>query len=122
MAKEKIICKPRIKIMVKIVDYQKRTSSEDSKEFFVLILQSGIEIVKSQNGGMYATAKKASLPSTFNEDTCKALIGNEMSGAITKVECEPYEFIIPETGELIARSHRYEYTNDEQAATLINSN
>lgn len=94
--------------MVTIVSYQKRKNDEE-KEFFVLILQSGIEIIKSQNGGMYATAKKASLPSTFTEDTCKQLIGQELNGSIQKVECDPYEFVVPETSEVITRQHRYEY-------------
>lgn len=97
--------------MVKIIDYQKRKNDEE-KEFFVLILQSGIEIIKSQNGGMYATAKKATLPSTFTEETCKQLIGQELMGSIQKVECEPYEFVIPETSEIISRNHRYEYFNE----------
>ncbi|MES2448770.1 MAG: hypothetical protein V4546_16415 [Bacteroidota bacterium] len=104
--------------MVTIVSYQKRKNDEE-KEFFVLILQSGIEIIKSQSGGMYATAKKASLPSTFTEETCKQLIGQELVGSIQKVECDPYEFVIPETSEVITRSHRYEYCNEEDAMNKI---
>ncbi|WP_293302311.1 hypothetical protein [Pedobacter sp. UBA4863] len=98
--------------MVTIVGYQKR-KNEEEKEFFVLILQSGIEVIKSQTGGMYATAKKASLPSTFTEETCRQLIGQELTGRIKKVDCEPYEFVIPDTSEVITRSHRYEYSTED---------
>ena len=50
--------------MVKIVNYQKRTT-EQGKDFFVLELQGGIEMVKSQESGkFYITARKASISST----------------------------------------------------------
>ena len=58
---------------VKIVEYRIRLNSEQ-KPFLALILQGGIEIVKSANGNVYATAKKASLATTFDEATCKSLI------------------------------------------------
>jgi hypothetical protein len=52
--------------MVKIVNYQKRTT-EDGKDFFVLELQGGIEVVKSQETGkLYMTARKASMSCTFD--------------------------------------------------------
>jgi hypothetical protein len=38
-----------------------------------------------------------------------------MVGSIAKVECEPYEFTIPETGEVISRQHRYDYSPTEQS-------
>ena len=50
-------------------------------------------MVKSKKTGMYyGTAKKASIPSTFDEETCKSLIGQELDGTIERIECEPYEF------------------------------
>ncbi|MFC4209552.1 hypothetical protein ACFOWA_00070 [Pedobacter lithocola] len=103
--------------MVRIIQYQKR-KSEDDREFFVLVVQSGIEVVKSQNGGMYLTAKKATIPSTFNEDICQSLIGQELAGSIVRVECEPYEFVIPETSEIITRNHRYEYSPENESGTI----
>lgn len=94
--------------MVKVIGYQTR-KSEEGNEFFVLILQGGIEIVKSQNGGMYATARQISLPCTFNEESCKLLVGQELKGEIQKIECAPYEYIVPSTGEVITLSHKYQY-------------
>ena len=93
--------------MVKIVNYQKR-QTEEGKAFFVLELQSGIELVLSQQTGQYyATAKKAKITSTFDEETCKALVGTEMRGSIEKVTTDPYEYTIKETGEVTILSHRY---------------
>jgi hypothetical protein len=99
--------------MVRIVNYQKRTT-EEGKEFFTLELQGGVEIVKSQETGkLYMTARKANMSCTFDELTCQSLIGTELPGSVRKVECEAYEYTIKETGEIITLSHRYEYVEQE---------
>lgn len=99
--------------MVRIVNYQKRTT-EEGKEFFTLELQGGIEIVKSQKTGKsYMTARKASMSCTFDELTCQSLIGTELPGSVRKVECEAYEYTIKDTGEVITLSHRFEYVEQE---------
>ncbi len=99
---------------VRIVEYKIRLNSE-GKPFLALILQGGIEIVRSANGNVYATAKKASLATTFDEATCKSLIGTEMPGQIVREECDPYQFTVEETGEVIMLSHRYVYVEHEQS-------
>ncbi len=102
--------------MVTVVNYSKRMNSE-GEEFFTLILQGDLELVRSQQTGrFYATTKKASIPSTFDELTCKNLIGQQLPGSIKKIECDPYEFAIPETGEVIHLAHRWEYSRE--AATM----
>jgi hypothetical protein len=99
--------------MVRIVNYQKRTT-EEGKEFFTLELQGGIEIVKSQETGKsYMTARKASMSCTFDELTCQSLIGTELPGSVKKVVCEEYSYTIKETGEIITLSHRFEYVEQE---------
>ena len=99
--------------MVRIVNYQKRTT-EEGKQFFTLELQGGIEIVKSQEtGNSYMTARKASMSCTFDELTCQSLIGTELPGSVRKVECEEYEYTIKDTGEVITLSHRFEYVEQE---------
>ena len=99
--------------MVRIVNYQKRTT-EEGKVFFTLELQGGIEIVKSQETGKsYMTARKASMSCTFDELTCQSLIGTELPGSVRKVECEEYEYTIKDTGEVITLSHRFEYVEQE---------
>ncbi len=95
--------------MVRIIDYKTRTS-EDGKQFFTLEIQGGIEMILSQTtGNFYATARKSSITTTFNEQTCKALIGTEMPGSIEKQECEPYEYTVEDTGEIITLTHKYMY-------------
>ena len=99
--------------MVRIVNYKKR-QAEDGKEFFVLEITGGIEMVMSNSTGQfYATAKKAYLASTFDEETCKALVGSEMPGSIIKAECEPYEYTIRDTGEVITLNYRYVYLPEQ---------
>ncbi|WP_026711782.1 hypothetical protein [Flavobacterium filum] len=99
--------------MVRIIDYKKR-QAEDGREFFVLEISGGIEMVKSQTSNQfYATAKKAFISSTFDEQTCKALIGTEMPGNVVKQECEPYEYVNKDSGEVMMLSYRYVYTQDE---------
>lgn len=98
--------------MVTVVDCALRTNKK-GEEFITLILQSGLEMIKSQaTGQYYATAKRAFIPSTFDEATCKAFIGEKIDGSIQKVPCEPYEFTIPETGEAITLNHRWTYLKE----------
>ena len=97
--------------MVKIIDYKQRTT-EDGRSFFTLTLQGGIEIVHSSNGKQYVTIRKASMPTTFDELTCQSLVGVDLPGTIQRVDCNPYEYTVPNTGEMILLSHRYEYVQD----------
>jgi hypothetical protein len=100
--------------MVRIVNYQKRTT-EEGKDFFVLEIQSGISMVKSkETGKFYATANKASISSTFDELTCQALIGTELPGKVEKVNCEPYNYTIKDTDEVITLTHRFEYVDEAE--------
>lgn len=98
--------------MVTIINFKER-QTEDGKSFFVLEAQGGIEMIQSKvTGNYYATAKKAFIPATFDEITCKALVGTQMQGEIIREDCEPYEYINKETGEVVMLSHRYVYVQD----------
>ncbi|MBN2214879.1 MAG: hypothetical protein JW723_11595 [Bacteroidales bacterium] len=71
--------------MVTIVDYAKRKNSE-GEEFYALIVEGGLQMVKSrETGTYYATAKKTSIPSTLSEDDCKGFLGCKIPGTIVKV-------------------------------------
>jgi hypothetical protein len=99
--------------MVTITNYTKR-KREDGTAFCVLEINSGIELIQSQTTGQYyASAKKCYIPATFDEVVCRSLKGTMMQGSIKKVECEPYQYTIKETGELITLNHRYEYSPEE---------
>lgn len=99
--------------MVRIINYKER-QKENGESFFVLELQGGIEMVLSKvTNNFYATAKRAFIPSTFDEQTCSALIGTEMPGSIIKEDCEPFNYVVKETGEEITLNHRWVYVTDE---------
>lgn len=100
--------------MVTIVDY-KSFEKENGEKFFGLVVQGGVEAVKSTvTGKSYFTARSATVPTTFNEVTCKNLIGSSLEGSVKKVECEAYNYIVKETGEELLLTHRFEYITDEQ--------
>lgn len=100
--------------MVKIVGY-KSIQKENGDEFLVLVLQGGIELVKSQvTGKNYFTARTVNVPATFDEETCKSLVGAEFEGTIKKVPCEPYDYVIRETGEVVTLGYRYEFVDSNQ--------
>ena len=99
--------------MVTVVDFALRKNSE-GKEFYALIIQGGIEMVQSKTTGrFYATAKCASIPSTFDELTCKGMMGQQIPGNVVRQDCEQYNFVVKETGEIISLSHRWVYSPEE---------
>lgn len=101
--------------MVTIVDY-KTYQKEDGENFYALVVQGGLEAVKSKKTKRtYFTARTARVACTFGEQMCQKLVGTEMPGSIRKIEVEPYEFSIPETGEIIELQHRNEYVGEEEA-------
>lgn len=102
--------------MVRIVNYQER-ESDDGNVFYALIISGGVELVQSkQSSNFYATVRKTSISSTFDGETCKALLGTEIPGKIVKQECEPYDYTVKETGEIIELSHRFVYVPDVPSA------
>ena len=102
--------------MVTIVDYKTYQKKEDGETFYALVVQGGLEAVKSrETNRTYFTTKTARVACTFGEEMCKKLIGTQMPGSIRKVEVESYEFAIPETGEIINLQHRNEYVGEEES-------
>ena len=104
--------------MVKIIDYALR-ESKDGKHFVSLRLEGDPEFVQSmQTGRFYLTAKRCSVTSTFDEQTAKSLIGTKLPGSVVRVQCDNYDYTVPETGEIISLAHSYEYRPDEAAAPV----
>jgi len=104
--------------MVKIIDYKKRLNSE-GKEFFTLGLMGDVEFVLSSiTGNFYATAFRGAITSTFDEETCKELVGKSFPGTIERVEVEPYEYKVPETGETVILSHKYRFTPQQKQPSV----
>lgn len=100
--------------MVTIIDYALR-NSKDGKPFVALILQGDIEMVQSQETGrFYATARRCSVSSSFDENSAKQFLGKSMPGKIVRKACDAYDYTIPETGEVVKMAHHWEYVPEEQ--------
>jgi len=102
--------------MVQIIGFQKRTNT-DGEDFNVLVLQGGVELIKSsETGNYYASAKRATITCTFDERMCRQLIGSKLPGKVERVACEPYEFSIPGTEEKLQLSHTFKYNPEPATA------
>ena len=101
--------------MVKIIDFVKRTNKEGIA-FNSLILQSGIELVKSrETGRYYATAKRTSITSTFDDAMCQSLIGTQIPGSVQRVDTQLYDFTVPGTREVLKLTHRWVYLKEGES-------
>jgi hypothetical protein len=99
--------------MVTIKNFEVRKNYDDGTTFVVLIIQGDLELVQSKDTGrFYATVRTTTIPSTFDEQTAALLVGREIPGTIIKESCDPYDVQIPETGEVITKTHRYVYVDE----------
>lgn len=106
--------------MVTVVDF-KTFEKEDGENFYALVVQGGIEVVKSKETGRnYLTAKNATVPTTFSRSICESLIGTTLEGKVKKMECDSYDFTPKDSDEVITLSHRYEFVTEE-SETLENN-
>jgi hypothetical protein len=95
--------------MVTIINFKKRKNTKD-EEFLTLELQGEVEMIRAVNTGKYyAHARTATITTTLNELTCKALVGTKFPGLIKKVECEEYSYLVPGTKDTIILNHQYQY-------------
>ena len=95
--------------MITVTNYVERLR-KDGSSFIALEITGGVELVQSQsNGRYYATVRKCSIPSTFDENIAKAMIGQRLEGDIVKVIVQPYDFINKKTGEVMKLQHSWAY-------------
>jgi len=100
--------------MVKVIDF-KTSTNQAGEEFIVLVLQGNPVAVQSKSTGKYyITARKCTIPCTFDAHVAKAMIGQPMEGRIEKVSCDPYNYTVPETGEVIELDYTWSYNPDEK--------
>ena len=98
--------------MVTVKNYHLREG--DKGKYVSLELMGDIEMVQSTNTGrFYATARRCFMFSTFDEQTARMMVGKQMPGNIVRVPCDPYDYTIPETAEVIQLGYRYDYTPEE---------
>ena len=97
--------------MVTIVGIEKRTNKTKKEEFSVMVLQGNIEVVMSKTTGRpYLTARKTSIPCTFDEKLAQHLIGQSLPGTIERKECDPYSFTIPNSKKKVTLNHTFQYS------------
>lgn len=95
--------------MVTVINFKKVKNSKD-ETFLTLELQGEVEMIRAVNTGKYyAHARKATITTTLNEATCKALINTKFPGKIVKVVCDDYSYKVPNTNETIILNHNYQY-------------
>jgi hypothetical protein len=105
--------------MVTVTSFSPRKKS-NGETVNTLSLLGDVEVLKSHSTGKpYLTAKRASIISSLDAETCKALIGTKLPGSIIRVPCEIYDFIVPSTGETIKLDYSYEYSPDSSTADEI---
>lgn len=102
--------------MVTIKSFRKNKAT-DGREFISLELQSGVEAIQSlKTGKMYLSVRKCFISTTFDEQTAEALVGSKMEGTVSRVLCDPYDYTIKATGEVIQLTHSYQYEPIDAAA------
>ena len=98
--------------MVTIVGIEKRQNKK-AEEFNVLLLQGEVEVVVSKESGKpYLTARKTSIPCTFDEVMAQTLIGKSLPGQILRLDCKEYEYKIPGTNKTIKLAFTYQYSKE----------
>lgn len=99
--------------MVKVVAAHLRQSEKG--QFVMFEIMGELELLQSQKTGrFYATARRCMISTTFDAITAGTFVGQSLSGTIGKVDCDPYTYKVPETGEEVELAHRWDYVPQEQ--------
>ncbi|MBA3673812.1 MAG: hypothetical protein H0W75_02470 [Chitinophagaceae bacterium] len=94
--------------------------SAGEKSFVTLELTGDLELVQSQNTGrFYATTRRTFVSSTFDEKTAEQFVGKQIPGTIVKVNSEPYDYEVPETGEVLTYMHKYVYQPELETTPVV---
>jgi hypothetical protein len=95
--------------MVQVTNFQE-VETKEGKTFISLELTGGLELIQSQTTGkFYATVRKCRVPSTFDSNIAKLMVGTQLDGDIVRVETDPYEYVNKRTGEVLILQHSYAY-------------
>jgi len=95
--------------MVTVTGYNIR-QNKSGENFIALELTGSLEIVQSENTGkFYATVRKCSIPSTFEEPIAQMMVGSKLQGEVVRVSCDPYDYTVKRTGETISLAYSYAY-------------
>lgn len=99
--------------MVKVKTYHVR-NSDTGEQYISLELEGDVAFVQSQNTGrFYATTKRCFMFAAMDEQTAKSLVGTKLPGKIERVSTDPYEYTVPDTGEVRRLCYTYQYIPEE---------
>ena len=109
LTKQSLFIKLKTFKMVQVIGY-KEVAKKDGSSFIALELSGDLELVQSSTtGAFYATTRKCRIPSTFDANVAKVMIGKQIDGDIVRVSTQPYEYTSPKTGEVLTLQHSYAY-------------
>jgi hypothetical protein len=95
--------------MVQVTNFHE-VETKDGKTFISLELTGGLELIQSQTTGkIYATVRKCRIPSTFDANIAKMMVGTQLDGDVVRVETDPYDYVNKRTGEIMTLQHSYAY-------------
>ena len=95
--------------MVQVTNFHE-VETKEGKTFISLELTGGLELVQSQSTGkMYATVRKCRIPSTFDANIAKMMVGTQLDGEVVRVETDSYDYVNKRTGEVMSLQHSYAY-------------
>jgi hypothetical protein len=98
--------------MVKVVAAHLRQSEKG--QFVLFEIMGQVELLQSQQTGRwYATARRCKISTTFDAATANTFVGQSLPGSIGRVECDPYTYTVPETGEEVELAHRWDYVPED---------
>lgn len=104
--------------LVKVKNYHVR-KSENGEPYITLELEGDVAFVQSQNTGrFYATTKRCFMFAAIDEPTARALVGTQLPGTIVRVPVEPYEYTVPDTGEVRTLNYSYQFRPEESVELM----
>jgi len=105
--------------MVTVTGFQKRKNSEGGS-FLVLTIEGGVMLNKSEtSGNWFASTMKTNIVASMDENSCQALVGQQLPGTIIKKEVKEYAYTIPSSGEQVILNYKYEYVNDDEVSESV---
>ncbi len=108
--------------MVTVTNFVESVNSDTKETFISLELSGDPEMTQSkETGRFYLTSRKTIIATTYTIDVAKSLIGKQMPGSIIKQNCDPYNYTVKETGEVIELSHTYVYSPNEAKVAPTNT-
>jgi len=102
--------------MVTIIN-AKEVQTKDGRTFVSLTVEGEATVQFNSEGNASMGALKATIPANISlalaEDMVEAR--KTLPGRVARIECEPYVWNNPTTGEPLTLSHTYKYVEDSAA-------